>query len=144
MGTRAIVRIFEKTEMGLEDNIVIYTQYDGYPEFFGKTLAEFSSAFYIVDVLENPEVKVANGAGCFAAQLVCHLKKKPGNIYIYPSFHDVSGLEYTYDLILKARKPVEINVYEIEESEEEATEKEIFSGTCIDFLDWLNKVKVAK
>ena len=144
MGTRAIVRIMEKTETGLEENIVIYSQYDGYPEFFGKGLAEFSADFFIVNGLGESKVKIANGAGCFAAQLVCHLKKKPGNIYIYPSFSDLSGLDYTYDLILNAGKPVEIKSYEIGEAEDETTEKEIFSGTCKEFLVWLNKDKVAK
>ena len=142
MGTRAIVRILEKTENGLEENIVIYTQYGGDPEFFGKALAEFSADFFIVNGLGEPEAKIANGAGCFAAQLVCHLKKIPGNIYIYPRFDEVLWLDYTYDLILKAGKPVEIKAYAV--GEDETKELELFSGTCKDFLDWLNKVKVAK
>ena len=139
MGTRAIVRLIETLEHGTENNIVLYTQYDGNPERYGKTLAEFSAKMTIVNGIGGDTTNIANGAGCFAAQLVSHLKKGAGNIYLYASFDDVSWLDYTYDLIIQEGKPVMIKVYEVEYGENKASESLLFTGTCAEFLDSLKK-----
>lgn len=138
MGTRAIVRLFEKMDDVTENSVVVFTQYDGYPSYFGKKIAEFASAMTITNGLGGDSTNVANGAACFAAQLVCVLKTKPGNIYLYAAYDDWSWLDYTYDLVIEAGKPVLIKAYEVVSGENESEEKLVFSGTCADFLAQLS------
>ena len=89
MATRAIIKLARREE-GVTfsehtDKIhtQIYHHYDGYPEYLGVTLANYLSDISVVNGLSgtfgveeknNVNKPEANGLGCLAAQLVCHLK----------------------------------------------------------------------
>lgn len=94
MGTRAITRIFDN---GKEISC-IYRQFDGYPSGHGKELASFLLSRPFVNGISGSR-HVFNGMGCFAAQLVGHLKKgEAGGIYLYaPGTKDVWE-DFTYEV----------------------------------------------
>lgn len=85
MGTRSLTYIIDENG----DNVIcIYRQFDGYLRGMGKALKEFVSDGKVVNGLSGDEDKVFNGVGCFAAQLVKHLKERPGNVYLFPAVND--------------------------------------------------------
>ena len=97
MGTRCL------TVMNDSDGneiAVLYRQFDGYPEGHGADLKDFLSPFAIVNGIHSGETrKIANGAGCLAAQIVVHFKgEEAGNIYLYPAGTRDCGEEYVYTL----------------------------------------------
>jgi hypothetical protein len=94
MGTRARVNVFEGNQLLLS----IYKQYDGYPSGLGHELAVFCERKQIVNGLSGDTTNVANGMGCFAAQLVKHLKDKAGDIYIRDTGPESQGEEYVYNI----------------------------------------------
>jgi hypothetical protein len=101
MGTRARINVFD----GNQVLVSIYRQFDGYPSGLGKELANFAGPFEIVNGItlgegpdKNPTPK-ANGMGCFAAQLIGHLKgDQVGNVYLRDTGPESHGEEYVYDL----------------------------------------------
>ena len=97
MGTRARVNVYE----GDKILVSIYRQFDGYPTGLGQELANFSKEFQIVNGIplgKEQETKIANGMGCFAAQLIACLKGAVGNVYIRPTSKESHGEEFEYDL----------------------------------------------
>jgi len=72
--------------------------YDGYPTGHGAELKEFLGPFEVVNGLSGDYKarKVANGAGCLAAQLIAHFKTEPGGIYLEPAGARDMGEEYIY------------------------------------------------
>ena len=126
MGTRSLTRVIPRQE-GLSfseghehvDKSVVnmYRQYDGYPKGMGLDLAEFLDDFNIVNGLtfRPMAIKVANGVGCLAAQLVSHFKEGPGQIYLEslkgePSDH---WEDYIYTLYPKEGEPTFISIYDV-------------------------------
>ena len=97
MGTRSNTVVIE-TGYGKEFRLVnIYRQYDGYPSGHGLELAKFIAGISLCNGLPNygADSGLANGAGCFAAQLVAHLKNGPGGIYIDAPSGKLDN-DYTY------------------------------------------------
>ena len=85
MGTRCITTIIDGQWGKLERLMTMYRQFDGYPSGHGKELFDFLSQFTIVNGMGiNEKRKIANGAGCLAAQVVEHFKREsgPGGIYM--------------------------------------------------------------
>jgi len=73
----------------------MYAQYDGYPSGHGAELKDKLGRLTLVNGLTGSS-DVANGMGCFAAQLVAAFKDKPGGFYLYkPGARDF-GEEYCY------------------------------------------------
>jgi hypothetical protein len=110
----------------------MYRQSDGYPAGMGNDLHSFLEPFHIVNGLKlNENRTVANGAGCLAAQLVCHFKDGSGGIYLYPpNLGQNVGQEYEYHIHIKGKEIALIRVLE--------PCMEIFSGSLFDFGLWLN------
>jgi hypothetical protein len=103
MGTRSLTFVYEtyKQKNGKEKHtpiIKLYRQYDGYMEGHGLELAEFLAPYHIVNGLGgDTKIKVANGMGCLAAQLVASFKDGPGQFYLYPPKLGVDNWqEYEY------------------------------------------------
>jgi hypothetical protein len=94
MGTRSLTWVYDDQE----PVICLYRQYDGYPEGHGAELAEFINGFTIVNGLgAKTDRKIANGAGCFAAQLVAHFKTEAGQFYLHaPKPGRDDGQDYEY------------------------------------------------
>lgn len=94
MGTRSVTYVYDKKE----PLVCMYRQFDGYPSGHGKELAEFLSPIEIVNGLQpGSENKVANGAGCLAAQMVAYFKDEPGGIYLQSvTNRDYDWIDYVY------------------------------------------------
>lgn len=120
MGTRSNTVVRD----GRQVVAVMYRQYDGYLTGHGRDLLDFLTGFEIVngfnDTHREVGKKVANGAGCFAAQLVTHFKtvmatqhvlnketdryeevpaSQVGNIYLCPSSESKVRHDYSYEVI---------------------------------------------
>ena len=94
MGMRARINIID----GNKCLVSIYCQFDGYPAGLGQDIANFAKKLEIVNGYNGDGKGQANGMGCFAAQLIKHLKKGIGNVYIRDTSDESQGEEYSYDL----------------------------------------------
>lgn len=96
MGTRSLTIVKENEK----EICVLYRQMDGYVSGHGEELVEFLQPFKIVNgySLEDKIGKVANGAGCLAAQLIAHFKTSIGQFYLYPAGTRDCGEEYIYTI----------------------------------------------
>lgn len=150
MGTRSTTKVYEfEGEMTpalmrkLKPLLAIYRQFDGYPEGHGADLADFFKGMTIVNGIGMGETigTHANGAGCFAAQLVKQLKETIGNIYIVSSKND--NEEYNYHIYLRARdrgsfgtKPCESLIWVRVAN---YAGRKIFSGPRDEYVEWIKK-----
>lgn len=82
MGTRSITVIKNEQKRTLA---VIYQQYDGYPEGWGRILLDFIKEKKMVNGI-GLDKNVFNGIECFVAQLIAEFKQGPGGLYLYPDF----------------------------------------------------------
>lgn len=100
MGTRSLTYVY-KHESDSEPFVCMYCQFDGYPKWHGKELAEFLIPIEVVSgfTLTMQAGTHANGMGCLAAQMVQHFKDMfgIGGIYLQaPDLETDSGQEYEY------------------------------------------------
>ena len=134
MGTRSLTYIEEnygpEDENNGENILCMYRQYDGYMDGHGHDLAHFLEDFNIVNGLglRDDKIRVANGMGCLAAQLIAHFKDSPGNIYIHHPDSKDCGEEFTYTIYQKKGK-VFIRAYDVWDK------KVIFDGSPENMLE---------
>ena len=116
----------------------MYRQYDGYMSGHGHDLAHFLEDFKIVNGLglRDEQIRVANGMGCLAAQLIAHFKDRPGDIYIYHPDAEDCGEEFTYTIYEKEGK-IYIRAYDV------WGKKVIFDGSPEDMLEKIGMEKQA-
>ena len=96
MGTRSLTHVYNDDGQILT---TVYRQFDGYPEGHGKDLAEFLSPFVLVNGIPmGDQRKLAIGMGCFAAQLIHHLKEGAGGIYLNVPGSRNCGEEFVYEI----------------------------------------------
>jgi hypothetical protein len=128
MGTRSLT-VFGKGE---EEIVVMYRQWDGYPEGHGKELAEFLSGFTIINGIRGDEPKkCANGLDCLAAQVIKHFKTDVGGVYLYRAETRDIGEEYIYIIEERDGKPyITIVNY---------TSKVLTYGTPKSILRWIRE-----
>lgn len=127
MGTRSTTRIID-TAWGKERPLLtIYRQMDGYPSEHGKDIAEFVTGLTVVNGISGDPGRIANGAGCFAAQLVAHLKDGPGSIYITDV--EAEDEEFDYAIRVGPEKGIYIDVLN--------GDSKIFSGDVPAYLRWI-------
>lgn len=122
MGTRSLTII--KDESGTEI-LTLYRQFDGYPEGHGRQLAKFLNGFKVCNGISSYEdPKLANGAGCLAAQVVAYLKRPMktwdgkrhgpvGNVYIYPQGTRDVGEEYIYTVYAIPNSPLQMVIHRV-------------------------------
>ena len=124
MGTRSLTKVIEKykykdkngkTIKASDVLINMYRQYDGYLEGHGMELAEFLKDIHIVNGLTyNENRKIANGAGCLAAQIVTHFKEEPGGIYLKAIDAGDCWQEYEYYITVdEDKKTIELKVLDV-------------------------------
>ncbi len=95
MGTRARINVQD----GNQIIVSIYRQFDGYPDGLGQEILDQFRGCQITNGIGPGDCgQTANGMGCFAAQLVAHLKKDPGNVYLRNTGDDSQGEEFSYNL----------------------------------------------
>jgi len=96
----AMVTVFNEEGRPL---ITIYKHYGGHPEGLGVFLRRFLKDRTVIRGNPTPELrdrlKMSNGMGDLAAQLICELKKKSfvGDVYISPIGINM-GVKYTYNI----------------------------------------------
>lgn len=118
MGTRSLTYVYDgRDTKNTQALLCMYRQFDGYPSDAGQEIADFAKGFTIVNGFgpgqENAVGTIANGADCFAAQLVAHFKDTVGNFYLRTTDQDQdSGQEYEYHLFVQEGVPVQIKCYE--------------------------------
>ena len=93
MSTRCLTFVKDDTNRII---LNMYRQCDGYPSGIGTGLYEFLKDIKMVNGIVPGSEKIANGAGCLAAQIVAHFKDGPGGVYLHhPSSTDCGqGYEY--------------------------------------------------
>lgn len=98
MGTPALIHVlYGINEEETKTICSIYSSCNGYPTGIGQIVADFTKNCKIINGNGLGYAKLvthANGMGCFAAQLVAHLKESVGNIYM--DFPTKSLDTYTY------------------------------------------------
>lgn len=103
MGTSSVARFIDDGDV----ICAIYKHCDGGD--FGKTIAAFAKDITIVNGIPLGNARVANGMGCFAAQLIADIKTEPGDVYMC---HPENEGDYTFTVSVKNGK---IQVKEVKE-----------------------------
>ena len=118
MGTRSLTRVQDEYGRSLCE---IYGQYDGYIEQgLGQELVKFCNKFNVINGMSGDTTNQANGMGCFAAQLIKHLKEGCGNVYLNAPlnykqlwrYQDRCWAEYVYTITEKDGK-INVACYDI-------------------------------
>ncbi len=127
MGTRCLTFV----ENGVGEKLVcIYRQFDGYPSGHGSELARFLKDMVIVNGIPSKETrKIANGAGCLAAQLLAKLKDGVGGIYIHPITNTDAWQDYEYYVRACVDKGIEVKV-------KDYSGNVLFAGNVEDFQNF--------
>jgi hypothetical protein len=132
MGTRSITTIIDNAFDNNEEICTMYRQYDGYPSGHGKELSDFLSQFTIVNGMGLDEKrKIANGAGCLAAQIIEHFKDGPGGIYMVKTRTKLAGEDYGYEITVTSALTIDVVV--------RRHKGKIFGGSLHEFGDFCSK-----
>lgn len=139
MGTRSTTIVLDEHNNRL---VRMYRQYDGYPTGHGQELVDWLSSFDSVvnGIPLGDERKLANGAGCLAAQMVGHFKSgHTGGIYLEPPTGSSCGEEFVYTVKAVAGEPINLKIQGGEVTffgmpgDEEDEMPVIFHGQLADF-----------
>ena len=96
MSTRSLTFVKDDTNRVV---LNMYRQGDGYPSGIGAELYEFLKDIKMVNGLRVDDgPKIANGAGCLAAQIVAHFKDGPGGVYLHHPSSTDCGQDYEYHI----------------------------------------------
>ena len=142
MGTRSLTTF--KEDHNNEEIVVLYRQFDGYPEGHGIDLFRFLNKMSMVNGIKPQEKrKISNGMSCLAAQMVSYFKDEPGGFYLYRADTRDIGEEYVYTIYVeKAHKNIMIKVEKTayDESFENKSMEEIFDGPIDNYKEWLESL----
>lgn len=112
MGTRCLTRVYDGTGKQSIPCVVMYRQFDGYPEGHGLDLAEFLDGMVVVNGIgAGTPNRAANGAGCLAAQLVVQFKEGIGGIYLETFDYPCDYVDYVYDVSAGVGEPITIQTH---------------------------------
>jgi hypothetical protein len=150
MGTRSLTNIIQKywdkdSKVRTNKIATMYRQFDGYPTGHGTELAEFLASGKLVNGigLSEDNLKLFNGIGCLAAQIVSHFKGDcPGNIYLYKPGTTNVWEDYAYDVIVDEGTNFNYNERSLIlkcKSTGSKRNKVLFEGTPKEFLEWVKK-----
>ena len=129
MGTRCLTTFGH----GEGEIVVLYRQFDGYPEGHGAELAQFLAGSTIVNGIGGQEGTIFNGMGCLAASVVARFKDGVGGFYLYPAGTRSCGENYLYEVYGEVGQEPHIKC-----SKSYGTKGVLFDGTASQYLDWLN------
>lgn len=133
MGTRSLTRVIENSKVYM----VMYRQYDGFPNTHGKELSDFIGAKPIVNGMSGGRKGLFNGASCLAASIVSFFKIEAGGFYLYPSDTTDAGQDYTYDIVVK--EPENFNERGVLTFKVESYGKVLFEGGREEFAEFCGK-----
>ena len=95
MSTRSLTFVKDDTNHVVMN---MYRQRDGYPSGLGTELYEFLKDIEMANGISPGSEKIANGAGCLAAQIVAHFKDGPGGVYLHHPSSTDCGQDYEYHI----------------------------------------------
>lgn len=102
MGTRSLIYFQAKRGDEIVTYVVIYQQFDGYPEGVGQKLAKFILSKRFVNGFGQREVErgdAVNGYDDFIAQFIAQEKNGIGNFYIYPADTKGDFVDFVYNVM---------------------------------------------
>ena len=136
MGTRSLTVFID--EHNKKEIVVMYRQYDGYIDCYGKRLCEYLQSFEkVVNGMQGETTKIANGMSCLSAQVIMHMKNEikrydynnrvfnpetgetepallegnhEGGIYLYPAGTRSVGEAYIY-VVKSLKKGITLEAY---------------------------------
>lgn len=147
--TTKVIEVYTREEKGKEPEeakntlVSLYRQSDGSPDGHGRELSEFLKDIKIVNGIPSeyltekaqPKQRIANGAGCLAAQLVAHFKKGAGRFYLCPIDEQSHSEQYRYYVTVNENKrTIELEIHDLLSS------TIIFKGEPGKFLETGKKV----
>ena len=146
MGTRSLTTF--KEDHTDEEIVVLYRQFDGYPEGHGIDLFRFLNKMNMVNGIAGGEKrKISNGMSCLAAQMIAYFKEEPGGFYLYRADTRDVGEEYVYTIYVN--HDIDNNEREImirvektayDESFENKSMEEMFDGPTDNYKEWLESL----
>lgn len=143
MGIRSHTYVIEKCKVVDKEQKVkelkrtickMYKQFDGYPEGYGKDLAEFLVSKKLVNGISGDPQTCFNGAGCLAAWIVAHFKTEAGGYYMTTPDRS-GGVDYSYDIIVNMGNYHDGNFSITLIVRRYKERKPLFEGTPEDFLN---------
>jgi len=143
MGTRSLTTF--KEDHNNEEIVVLYRQFDGYPEGHGIDLFRFLNKMYMVNGIAGGEKrKISNGMSCLAAQMVSYFKEEPGGFYLYRADTRDVGEEYVYTIYVnhdidnnEREIMIKVEKTSYDEGFENKFMEEIFNGEIDNYKEWL-------
>ena len=150
MGTRSTYRVIETGQKDYVNGewidkpwkqaiMLMYFQYDGYPDGRPVEVAEFLNSGEVVNGISLAEEHklIFNGAGCLAAQLVDKFKEGPGGTYLHPVSHrGKCGEDYSYDILVGSdTKKITLVAWDIGWGKRK--NKKLFEGSPAEYLKWV-------
>ena len=146
MGTRSLTTF--KEDHNNEEIVVLYRQFDGYPEGHGIDLFRFLNKMNMVNGIAGGEKrKISNGMSCLAAQMVSYFKEEPGGFYLYRADTRDVGEEYIYTIYVnhdidnnKREIMIKVENTSYDESFENRFMEEIFDGEVDNYKEWLESL----
>ena len=146
MGTRSLTTF--KEDHTDEEIVVLYRQYDGYPEGHGVDLFRFLNNMNMVNGMSPKEKrKTSNGMSCLAAQMIAYFKDEPGGFYLYRADTRDVGEEYVYTIYVnhndddnKNKIMVKVEKTSYDEDFKNRFMEEIFDGQVDNYKEWLESL----
>jgi hypothetical protein len=143
MGTRSLTTF--KEDHNNEEIVVLYRQFDGYPEGHGIDLFRFLNKMNMVNGIAGGEKrKISNGMSCLAAQMVSYFKEEPGGFYLYRADTRDVGEEYVYTIYVnhdidnnEREIMIKVEKTSYDEGFENKFMEEIFNGEIDNYKEWL-------
>ena len=146
MGTRSLTTF--KEDHNNEEIVVLYRQFDGYPEGHGIDLFRFLNKMNMVNGIAGGEKrKISNGMSCLAAQMVSYFKDEPGGFYLYRADTRDVGEEYIYTIYVnhdidnnEREIMIKVEKTSYDERFENRFMEEIFDGEVDNYKEWLESL----
>ena len=147
MGTRSLTTF--KEDHTNEEIVVLYRQYDGYPEGHGIDLFRFLNKMNVVNGMKPQEKrKTSNGMSCLAAQMIAYFKDEPGGFYLYRADTRDIGEEYVYTIYLdfvdnddnERKIMIKVEKTSYDEDFKNRFMEEIFDGQVNNYKEWLESI----
>ena len=121
MGTRSLTTFVDDHTQ--EEIVVMYRQYDGYPEGHGKDLINFLKKMKF-------DNQLTYGISCLSAQVISHFKKRAGDFYLHTADTRDYGEEFVYTIYSKDNQ-LKVKVEDVYE------DKVLFDGNTDEMNEWL-------
>ena len=147
MGTRSLTTF--KEDYTDEEIVVLYRQYDGYPEGHGIDLFRFLNKMNMVNGMKPQEKrKTSNGMSCLAAQMIAYFKDEPGGFYLHKSGTRDVGEEYVYTIYLdftdnnnnERKIMIKVEKTSYDKDFKNRFMEEIFDGQVDNYKEWLESL----